>query len=224
MLQFVRAIFALLLPIIFLGLSACGMVRPMSLEPEQLENQALIFGVVSRIEDLREYTGQALFFGSAGSEEPLHQLTASETHKYPEGVDARNQGLEYLLIARLVPPGDYYFSGFKAFIVAGYGSTTWSRDLEEPVTFTVEAGKAYYVGNHAFVPRVDEIIFGHQVPHEPYVLSMNNPDEDIALARRIYPNLPPVEVVDGMTAMPFDAQKVFTLAREINPDLEMWKE
>lgn len=221
-----RKIFCLFIAVLAISqLAACVVpnARLSEITPEMIEQQAILFGSMSRVEGLQHYSNYNVDVRST-ADSKVTSLRVFDGHLGGREIDVIEDGIVRSTFAREVPPGEYKVAQVRVHTTNGYTSREWTFTPKNPATVTVEAGKAYYLGAHVVLPTIRDNWVGLEGIWEPHYLPMMNADADIAMAKQRYPNLPPVEVPESISGNPYDSMVILALAKAINPEAEYWDE
>ena len=196
-------------------------LRPAELTEKMTAENGIVLGSITRVDGVMSYSSYYFHLRKAKSDKVV-RLRVWVNGMSPNKVDAVENGLLRSIAANPVAPGEYEFFRLSAFSTNGYVSQTVTYTLKEPLPLTVEAGKAYYIGAAAPVPKIGENFMGVDEIKGLNFLLLDNADDDIALAREIYPNLPEVDASIAEGFATFDGNKLLRLTKAINPEEKFW--
>jgi hypothetical protein len=92
-------------------------------------------------------------------------------------------------------PGSYEVYSYEIYAAGGAGSTlTWGPHKDFSIPFTIDAGKATYIGDFAGIRLTAKGFFGAKVTAGGLIVVKDEQARDIPIAQKQVPDLPPVTV------------------------------
>lgn len=96
---------------------------------------------------------------------------------------------------RRLPPGDYEIFNFLVFMNAGTVQESWRSKQDFSIPFSIEPGRATYVGEFDAAKLTGKGLFGMTVPDGAYFVLSDKTARDVAIARQKEPGLTDVVTV-----------------------------
>ncbi len=161
------------------------------------------------------YSSYSLSFQSLNDEKLLGSISIPTSRflgrKNADPYFKLEAGRGYVFVIPL-PPGDYEFRDFLLSHKGGYATTYWSAREKFSIPFTIESGKAIYIGEVKVIHLFAKNLFGISVPDGGVFVGSDQSERDIPLLKKSYPFLDPVEiefsVIAESLATVFDVEKI----------------
>jgi hypothetical protein len=113
-------------------------------------------------------------------------------------LDIDNGSETGIVDVRSLPPGEYEIFNFRVFYNGGTVQKSFSSKQDFSIPFSIQPGRATYIGEFIAVGVQGQNIFGFSIPDGAYFTVSERGERDIAIARQKHPSLGEVQstVVD----------------------------
>lgn len=136
-----------------------------------------------------------LFFRQVGDEEKA-VLMVSQTPLVRDEVDYKNAEKRGSVFSLPLKPGRYEIVNVSFFYNSGQVEKTYTAEEDFSIPFTIEAGKAYYMGEFLAYGSYGKNIFGITIPAGGFFVINRNTERDLDLLRGKYPELEDIDIVE----------------------------